>query len=183
VLEIPDRIIDGVPRDVFEYRHKRVLTLDGDKLASLELEFPREKATQRFEREGQTWKAQDPSLDVDTIEVADLVFALESLDAKGLEEGAVDLPRLGLEPPRVRVVARDASGAELGWLELGDPDPERGLAARSSGGPEVWRVENKLGEDVPLGLEAFRNKFTRKPAEPAPPAAESPAPAQAPAAP
>jgi hypothetical protein len=168
VLEIPERIVDGVPRQPFEYRYKRVLTLDDAKLAALELAFPREQASQRFRRDEQTWKAEDASLAVDSLEVADLVFAIESLDATGLEEGEPDLARLGLAPPRVRVSARDASGTELGWLELGDPDPERGLAARSSAGPEVWRVENNLGEDVPLGLDAFRNKFAPEPEQPAP---------------
>jgi hypothetical protein len=182
VLEIPDRIVDGVPREVFEYRYKRVLTLDDEKLASVELVFPREEVTHRFVREAQTWKPQAEDLDVDSLEVADLVFAIESLDATRLEEGEPDLARLGLAPPRVRVVARDASGAELGWLELGDPDPERGLAARSSAGPETWRVENNLAEDVPLGVDAFRNKFTPEPGEPAP-AAESEAPPSPPPAP
>jgi hypothetical protein len=72
----------------------------------------------------------------------------------------------------VRVAARSKTGEELAWLELGDPDPERGLAARSSAGPEIWRVDNKLGEDVPLGLDAFRNRFGEKLADP--PAPETP---------
>jgi hypothetical protein len=186
VLEIPERIVDGVAREVFEYRHKRVLTLEDDKLASLELAFPRDQISYRFEREESTWKPEDPQLGVDSFKLSDLVFAIESLDARGLEEGETDLAKLGLAPPRVRVSARDASGVELGWLELGDPDPQRGIAARSSAGSELWRVENDLGEEVPLGIDAFRNNFAEKP-EPEPaeaPASEEPtepAPAEPPA--
>ena len=64
---------------------------------------------------------------------------------------------------------------QLQALSTGDPDPARGLSARSSAGPEIWRVENNLGEDVPLGLDAFRNTLVEKPEEPPAPAAEAPA--------
>jgi hypothetical protein len=179
LLELPVRIVDGIPREVFAYRFKRVLSLEGDELAALELAFPREQASYRFKRDDQTWKPEDAELKVDSLELADLVFAIEALDATSLEQGEPDLARLGLAPPRVRISARTAAGAELGWLELGDPDPERGLAARSSAGNEIWRVDNKLGEDVPLGLDAFRNTLVEKPAEPAPPAEPPGAPAPA----
>jgi hypothetical protein len=174
VLEVATRIVDGIPREVFEYRHKRVLTLASDEVKSLELSFPRENARQVLQRDEHTWKSGDPGLEVESLEVADLLFAIESLDATGIEEGPPDVARLGLEPPRVRVTARSAAGKELGWLELGDPDPEKGIAARSSAGPELWRVENKLGEDVPLGLDAFRNSLVKRPAEPATEATPAP---------
>jgi uncharacterized protein DUF4340 len=185
VLEIPDRIVDGIPRAVFEYRYKRVLTLEDAKVAGLELAFPRENVTHRFKRDDQTWKPEETDLKIDSVQLADLVFAIEALDATGLEEGGEsDLARFGLAPPRVRVTARDAAGAELGWLELGDPDPTHGLAARSSAGPEIWRVENNLGEQVPLSADAFKTKFAPKPegsaappgtpATPAPPAPAAP---------
>jgi hypothetical protein len=185
VLEVATRVVDGIPREVFEYRHKRVLTLESDEVKSLELSFPRDGGQQVLERDESTWKSRDPALEVESLKAADLLFAIESLDATGLEEGTPGLASLGLEPPRVRVVARSASGGELGWLELGDPDPAKGLAARSSAGPEIWRVANELGEDVPLGADAFRNTFVQKPPEPDPGSTLAPAetPAEPPAPP
>ena len=37
LLEVPDRIVAGIPREIFEYRYKRVLTLEDEKVASLHL--------------------------------------------------------------------------------------------------------------------------------------------------
>ena len=83
----------------------------------------------------------------------------------------LELASVGLEPPRVRVTVRDEAGGELGWLELGDPQPRQGMAARSSAGEQLWRGRNDVGEDVPLGLEAFRNNWIKR--EPEATAAES----------
>ena len=110
-----------------------------------------------------------------------LRWSRDSLDAQGLEEGEPDLAKLGLAPPRVRVSARDSAGNELGWLELGDPYPEKDLAARSSAGSEIWRVANELAEDVPLDADAFRNTFVKKPPEPD--SGSTPAPPETPAQP
>ena len=81
----------------------------------------------------------------------------------GIVEPAPDAAALGLDPPRVRVRVFDASGAELGWLELGDP-MEHAMAARASASERVWRVSNDLGVDVPLSLEAFERNFLEQPA-------------------
>jgi hypothetical protein len=159
LLKVPDRVVGGLPRDLFEYRHKRVISLDEDTLAELELFFPREEIRYRFAREERRWVPVDHEIRVDSLKLSDLVLALQELDATAVEEAPADLERLGLSPARVRVSARGADGVELGWLELGDPDPERGLAARASTGDEVWRVPNDLGEDVPLSLDAFRSGF------------------------
>ncbi len=165
VLQVRERLVDGLPREVFEYRHKRVLTLEGDAVTGIELVFPRDGAAYRFVRQDDRWRPEDDTLQVDSLEVVDLLFAIEELDAIAAEAAGTPLPDLGLDPPRVRVTARDAAGAELGWLELGDPHPDRGLAARSSASEVLWRVRNEVGEDVPLSLDAFRNDFADLPAD------------------
>jgi hypothetical protein len=180
VFEVRERLVSGVPRRVFEYRYKRVLTLDESKVQQIVLAFPRESTTQQLRREQNKWVSQDAGFKLDSLKVSDLLYALEALDATGAEDGQLDKARLGFEPPSVRVSALDESGKELGWLELGNPDPERGLAARASEAPErIWRVDSTLGEDVPLSAEAYRSAFAEKPEPPSePPAADSePAPA------
>jgi hypothetical protein len=62
----------------------------------------------------------------------------------------------------VRVTARDADGAELGWIALGDPVDGKGVPARSSSGPELWWVSADLGEDVPLGHDALLRELSAK---------------------
>ena len=163
VFELPDRIVSGVPREVFAYRYKRVFELDPAEVRRLELRFPREDLGYGFERDDSRWSADDEALSVDSLKLADLVYALESLDATAVEPEPHAPGPLGLEPARVRVTAFAAGGEELGWLELGDPDSERGLPARSSLSERVWRVPGELGEDVPLGLDVFRSDFAEPP--------------------
>ncbi|MCZ6784888.1 MAG: hypothetical protein O7G30_16440, partial [Proteobacteria bacterium] len=44
-------------------------------------------------------------------------------------------------------------------VSLGEADPDLGIAALRAGGAAVYRVENDLAENVPVNLEAFRNRF------------------------
>jgi hypothetical protein len=104
---------------------------------------------------------------VKSLSVEDVLYAIEDLEAMGIVEPAAAAAGLGLDPPRVRVRALDASGAELGWLELGDPAPEEGMPARSSENDRIWRVFNDLGADIPLSLEAFQRNFLEAEPEPA----------------
>jgi hypothetical protein len=185
VFEVRERLLTGVPREVFEYRYKQVLALDESLVRQLVLSFPRESETWRLRRQENQWLDEDPGLEVDALKVSDLVYALESLEATGAEEGQVDRGRLGLEPPRVRVSALAEDGRELGWLELGDPHPARGLPARASAAPErIWRVEVSLGEEVPLSPDALRTNFARRVEEAAAgePEGEAPVEEEAPAA-
>ena len=144
-----------------------MLTLDTAAVHALELAFPRSGQSHRFERSGDDWKPVEPGLALRPLKLEDLVFAIASLEASGLEPASADKKALGLEPPAVTVRALDAKGAELGALSLGDPAAPAGVPALSSQHPEVWRVPNELGREVPLSAEAFQNAFVKAP-EPAP---------------
>ena len=181
LLQVNPAVLSGVPTTFFDYRAKRVLTLDTAAVHALELAFPRSGQSHRFERSGDDWKPVEPGLELRPLKIEDLVFAISSLEASGLEPASADRKALGLEPPAVTVRALDAKGAELGLLSLGDPSAPAGVAALSSQHPEVWRVPNELGREVPLSAEAFQNAFVKAP-EPAPAAPSAPAP-QSPASP
>jgi hypothetical protein len=76
--------------------------------------------------------------------------------------GAEELGALELEPPRVRVrvFGEDAEDGEaLADVSLGVADPERGIAARREGDPRVYWLDYALAEELPVSLEAFRNRF------------------------
>lgn len=185
-LEVNERALTSVPRAYFAYRAKRVLTLDAEQVHAIELAYPRSGATQRLKREGEVWKAEGAGVELLTDKVEELAYALEAVDATGLEEASLDRAQIGLEPALATVRAYDAKGALLGELELGDPDPDKGLPALSSQSPLVWRVTNDLGRELPLSPEAFQNLLVKSPPTPAPvpePAAEPAAEAAEPASP
>jgi hypothetical protein len=73
------------------------------------------------------------------------------------------------------VALAGADGEVLAELSLGNPQFPDGLAARSSQGESIWRVDNDLGRDVPLGLEAFRNRWLEAEEPDSEPASEEPA--------
>lgn len=172
LLEVNPAVSTGVPTKTFDYRQKRVLTLASDQVHALELSFPRTGETHRFELDasGSEWKSTEAGVELKPLKVEDLVLAVASLDATGLEPAGADRKKLGLDPPMATVRALDAKGAELGVLSLGDASPREGLPALSSQNSEVWRVSNDLGGQVPLSPEAYRNLFVKSAAPaPAPP--------------
>jgi Domain of unknown function (DUF4340) len=167
LLAVNPGVLSGVPTRTFDYRAKRVLTLESDKVHGLELAYPRSGETHRFELSGSDWKAAEKGVELKPLKVEDLVFAVASLDATGIEAAGADRRSLGLDPPVVTVRALDDKGAELGVLSLGDASVEKGIPAASSQNGDVWRVSNDLGKQVPLSPEAFANQFVKKSAAPA----------------
>ncbi len=162
VFEVPDRALADIPRELFSYREKQVLRLDEDIVRRIELRFPRDDVSYTFVRKENRWSAEDEAVQIDPLRLEDMVYAIRDLEATGIEERSLDPAGLGLAPPGVRVAIQDGEGKEIGWLELGNPTVEEGIAARSSRHDRIWWVANQLGEDVPLSLEAFRNNFVRE---------------------
>jgi hypothetical protein len=169
LLAVNPAVATAIPTHSFDYRAKRVLALEADKVRALELSYPRSGESHRFERKGDDWKSADPAIEAKPLKVEDLLYAIASLDATGIEPAAADRKSLGLEPALVKLRALDEKGAELGALSLGDASADRGIPAASSQNGDVWRVANDLGAQLPLTPEAFKNQFLKS--------AESPAPA------
>jgi len=158
VLQMRARLFEDIPRTLFEYREKNVLAVDETAVQSIELAFPREGEVYRFERDGETWKS-DPAVEVESTHLDDVLFRLAGLEATGIEDGQPDRAALGLEPPAARVSVRGTDGQEIARLDLGTPAPGEGVPAVASSSPRVWRLINDVGEDIPLSLEAFRNRW------------------------
>jgi len=181
LLQVNPAVPNGVPTAFFDYRAKHVLTLDPAKVHALELGFPRASQSHRFERSGEEWKPVESGLELRPLKLEDLVYALASLEATGIEPASADKQALGLDPPAAVVKAFDDKGAELGTLSLGDVSGTAGVPALSSQHGEVWLVANDLGKEVPLSAEAFHNLFVKAPDQPP---VTAPAPStEAPAAP
>ena len=165
VFEVPDRVLTDVPRDLFAYRDKQVLSFDEDAAARVELEFPRDEASYALVQHEGSWQLEENEGELDSFRIDDLLYALHQLEAIALEVRSPTLAELGLVPPRVRVRVLAGDGAVLGQLELGDPTADEGTAARSTRTDRLWRVDNAVGQDVPLTPEAFRTNFFEEPAE------------------
>jgi hypothetical protein len=185
IFEVPERLQADVPRELFAYRDKRVLTLPERTADRVELLFPRDGEQYVFVRDGTdaAWRLdrKDQKL-MDPGKVEDLLFELYTLNATALVEKP-DRAALGLEPPAVRVSVSGA-GKALGWLEIGDGTEEIGLAAASSQSDRTWRVRSDLKLSLPLSSAALRQDWPIGPTEPAPAApagTNAPAPAGAPA--
>ena len=168
ILQVNERALTSVPRAFFDYRAKRVLTLDVEQVRALELAFPRGGQSHRLKREGEAWKSEEAGVELQPQKVEELVYALEAVDATGLEEASLDRNTIGLEPALAVVRAFDAKGTLLGELSFGDPHPDKGLPALSSQSPLVWRVANDIGREVPLSPEAFTNLLVKSAPKPAP---------------
>ncbi len=155
---VPERLLSGIPRTFFKYRYKRVFELDRASVRRIELHFPRADVLQSYGRSDAEWSPEGEAPELEPFRVEDLLLAVRSLDATGIERPDASPADFGLDPPSVRVSAFDADGEVLGWLELGDILGES-LSARSSQSERIWQVASQLGEDLPLGLEAFQNRF------------------------
>lgn len=102
---------------------------------------------------------------------ARLVGALAGLRAKDIiadAMGTEELRALGLAPPNAEVAvtgkseegdARDLARLHLGTIAAGV------LYARVPGADRVYALDSTLAEDVPVSLEAFRNRFVSQEAE------------------
>lgn len=164
LLAVNPGVLGQIPTRPFDYRAKRVFTLESDKVHALELAYPRTGETHRFEIAGSDWKASEAGVELQPLKVEDLLYAVASLDATGIESPGADRKALGLDPPVVTVRALDDKGTELGVLSFGDASADRGIPASSSQNSEVWRVSNDVGKEVPLSREAFANQLVKKPA-------------------
>jgi hypothetical protein len=174
LLAVNPGVVTAVPAHAFDYRAKRVLTLEADKVHGLELGYPRSGETHLFELKGSDWKPAEAGLEARPLKVEDLLYAIASLDATGIEAPGADRKALGLDPALVRLRVLGDKGAELGVLSLGDASADKGIPAASSQNADLWRVANDLGAQVPLTPEAFKNQFLKAALAPAPPAAPPP---------
>jgi hypothetical protein len=163
LLAVSPAAVSAVPAKTFDYRAKRVQTLESDAVKAIELSWPRSGVTHRFELQGSYWKSAEAGVELKPLKVEDMLLAVAALDATGIEPAGADKKALGLDPPSVTLRALDAGAKELGVLSLGDASPDRGLPAVSSQGSDVWRVSNDLGGSVPLSVEAYTNTFVKAP--------------------
>ena len=161
-----ERLAD-FPRNLVAYRFKELARFSASEAEAFELIFQEgaETLTIRGERGESGWTTAPDAMAAG--KAGRLVSELSRLDGIDIAADAMEeaeLAELGLAPPRVRLAVygeAEEGGAPpvLADVSLGEADPDLGIAALRAGGAAVYRVENDLAENVPVSLEAFRNRF------------------------
>jgi len=191
VFEIARTRLDSLPRKLSAYRFKELARFATDAAASFELRFQPEggepltvTGTQDAE-EG--WSTSPVAMQPG--QASRLVSELSELRADDVMAetlGDAERAALGLAPPRATLVVRGKpnegheSGPVLAEVMLGDLDPERGIPAQRGGEPAVYWLRVGASEQLPVSLEAFRERFqANEGAEAEGEGAETPAEAEA----
>jgi hypothetical protein len=181
--------IDEFPRELVEYRDRELARFVVSEASALELVFASEPgdegggASVRVEirRDDTGWTSEPP---LRQGAGGDMVAALANLKASDIVAESIgddELEALGLAPPRtrIRILGRPSGEGEiapvLGELLLGHHDPEQGTFAKRPDRPELFRLDPRQTESLPIDHEAFETHFTKEEAAEEGPAEEGPA--------
>lgn len=186
LYEIPQERLQDFPRKLVEYRFKDLAKFSAVDAQKFEIEFHPAEAAQSGEaslitgeRGEEGWKTEPEPMRPG--KASRLVSELSRLRAKDLlaeSMGESELAALGLSPARVIVRVwgePEQEGAEapkLAEVHLGAPDDAHGIPARVPDRETVYALDGGLAEHIPLGSEAFRERFVGE--------EETPEPAQTP---
>jgi hypothetical protein len=177
--------LDDFPRGVVAWRFKQLAQFDPAAAQRIEMTFlgPDAKPVEITATRGESDWSSEPEA-VSPGALARLVDALSHLTADDIlaeSLGEAERRGLGLEPPHARLRALGGAGEggeapALADVRLGVVR-EDGIVAQAGDNPQVFRLAPERAEDLPVSLEALRNRFV-KGAEDAPdlPAPETGAP-------
>jgi hypothetical protein len=183
---IPAERLADFPREVVAYRFKRLADFAIGDAFQVDFFFhppAGDPVAVTAERTDDGWVSAPQRLA--PAKLARLVSELSSLEAGDIlseDASEEELQRLGLAPPRTILSvfgaapeaegeAESAGAPRLAEIHVGNVEGSEWIIARAAGDPAVYRLEYELAEHLPLGLEAFRNRFLAED-EPAAPAEE-----------
>jgi len=173
LYEIAQARLEDFPRKVVAYRFKDLSRFSATDAQRFTLTFraPGEKTgtTLTGTRTEAGWSVAPETMAPG--KASRLVSELADLEAIDIAADAVgkrELSGLGLSPPRLVVKVLGAKDKVLANLQLGDLHAGRGIAARRSDGATIYWLDEKLAQQLPVSLEAYRNRFASKESKPAP---------------
>ena len=153
-------LFTNADKDLFQWRDKKVLTLDRDKVRTIEVQRGSEKI--RLAKEGENWALEVPLQEpADKSAVNSLLSSLETTEAqKFVIEQTEDLPQYGLSKPSVVVRLQEEGDDEWKALELGKKaeGEEDHYLARNPARSAVFTVPKSLLEKLTQKLWEFRDK-------------------------
>ncbi len=158
--------IDDLPRDVSAYRDKQLADFDVAAAERLELVFrgpdgdPVEIVATHSDG---AWTSEPEAMD--PAKLRSLVRELAGLTAESIlaeRVGPDELAGLELSPPAVAFTVRAAAGEEpLAQIRLGKLQGGDGILAQTGDNPQIFRLAITLSEQLPVSLEALRNRFLK----------------------
>ena len=186
LYRLAEERLDDFPRTVVAYRFKDLADFEASAAGRFELvwrgagEDPPRVIRGELGEEGWT-TAPEPMAAGKASQMVSELSRLKAIDIVADAMGEAELRAMGLSPPAVtlRVFAKEEGekAAPLAEVQLGNADPDRGIAAQRSGDPVIYRIDYALAERVPISAEAFANRFrSSEPAEGSP----SPEPSEEP---
>jgi hypothetical protein len=188
LYRIAEERLEDFPVELVAYRFKQLAkfaALDAQRLEILFHSAAGESVAISAERGDDGWTSQPASFRPGKL--AALIGALANLAAVDIAAesmGEAELAGTGLAPAQAsfRVLGAAGEGETdapvLAEVQLGATTGS-GVAAQRAGDDTVYVIDNEIGEHLPVGHEAFENRF-RAPDEPAPaPVLEAPAPTAA----
>jgi hypothetical protein len=190
---IPASRLDEMPRDIGAWRWKQVARFDLAAAHAADFFFHPESGDPvviHAERGEGGWTSSPEAFAAGKLDAA--LAELSRLRAIGIESdapGEALLRKHRLAPPNavITVFGTRPEGAKaegedaaplpvLAEVQIGDVEGSEWIAARGAGDPTLYRLAYPVAEQLPISLDAFRNRFRAEEKEEAAPA-EEPAPA------
>jgi hypothetical protein len=170
--------LDDLPRELVAYRWKQLARFQIGDAQALDFFFQPASGDPfaiHAERSDAGWTSSPEAFQsgrLDSI-VAEL-SRLRAQDIVADEMGEAELRALGLAPPNAIVTvfgksdagegAADAAAEKpaapiLAEVQIGHVEGSEWIAARAAGDPTVYRLPYAVAEQLPVSLDAFRNRF------------------------
>jgi hypothetical protein len=169
LFRVPGTRIEDYPRKLVAWRFKDVARFAAEDARRVEIAL-RDAAGGELlltatRGEDDAWSSAPEAMDPERLRtLVDELARLRARDILADSMGPEELRGLALEPPKARFVVRGADeGSALAEVRLGVVRQGGGVVAQAAGNPTVFELDPVLAEYLPVGLEAFRNRFAAKP--------------------
>jgi hypothetical protein len=167
LFRIPPERLDDFPRQLVDYRFKRLADFEATEAQSVEIGFSSdagETLVVTATREEQGWRSTPEAMQPEKISrLVDELSRLEAADILADRVGPEELGGMGLDPARVtlHVYGGPEAGeaSRLAELRLGVVRGTGGVVAQTGETPALFELDPGLAEHLPVSLEAFRNRF------------------------
>ena len=175
----PERFED-FERTLSAYRFRTLSAFDGSSARKIIIDFGDDRIADeptadsvgdRIEMrlDGPHWRSTD-DVSIESEEIQALIQELSQLRATTVvadEMGIAERTGLGLTPPRIRFRVESEMIGEgeadlLADVSLGLFDAQRGIYAQRSGDSKIYLLDPVLAESLPVGREAFNERFVSK---------------------
>ena len=158
VYSIDSDLLDKIPKEPFDLRDKTVISFQRFDADRLKLIRPDGKLALRKKGEAK-WEIEEPvKVEADEVAVDDLLFALDSLKAKGfVSEKAKELAKYGLERPRLEIQVQEVGKPDVYFVKVGGKTKD-GYYVLGSYSNAVALISQDDFEKLNKGLLELRTK-------------------------